>query len=203
MMRLHFIRAGLLLTLSAAPACAQSSASSDAKVVSGLQEALKIGAENTVNLTGRTDGYFGNPAIKIPMPDKLRPVERAMRAVGLGKRVDDFVLSMNRAAERAAPAARQIFWDTIAEMSFDDARKILTGGETAATDYFKSKTGDKLTAAFRPVVEGAMNEVGATRKYKEMIGQYQDIPFVKNVTVDIDEYVVAKALHGLFHVLGE
>ncbi len=204
-----------MLALSAVPAGAQveqifkglgsgqPGSPSNAKVVSGLKEALQIGAENTVNLTGRTDGYFGNPAIKIPMPDKLRTVERGMRAVGFGSQVDEFVLSMNRAAERAAPFAKQIFWDAITEMSFDDARKILSGSDTAATDYFKSRTSDKLATAFRPVVESSMNEVGATRKYKEMIGQYKDIPFVKNVTVDIDKYVVTKALDGLFHVLGD
>ena len=202
-MILRLIMAGLMLALSAVTASAQSGAGSDARVVSGLKEALRIGAENAVNLTGKTDGYFGNPAIRIVMPSELRAVETAMRAVGFGSQVDEFVLSMNRAAERAAPSAKRIFWDAIAEMSFDDARKILSGSDTAATEYFRSKSSDKLAAAFRPVVESAMNEVGATRKYKEMIGRYQDIPFVKHVSVDIDRYVVTKALDGLFHVLGE
>ena len=199
---------------TALPACAQlenifkgsatgQPAGSDAQAASGLKEALRLGTENAVNLTGKTDGYFGNPAIKIPMPDKLRPVERAMRGVGMGSRVDEFVLSLNRAAERAAPAAKQIFWDAITEITFDDARKLLGGSDTAATEYFKAKTSDKLAAAFRPVVETTMNEAGATKKYKEMVGRYQSIPFVKNVTVDIDEYVVGKALDGLFHFLGD
>ena len=213
-MRIYAIIAGALFFLSCgagqslfgqgakAPGSASQSAS-DAKTGSGLKEALRIGTENAVNLTGKTDGYFGNPAIKIPMPDKLRTVERAMRAIGMGARVDEFVLSLNRAAERAAPAAKQIFWGAITEMTFDDARKLLGGDDTAATEYFKAKTSDKLAAAFRPEVETAMNEAGATKKYKEMVGRYQSIPFVKNVTVDIDEYVVGKALDGLFHVLGE
>ena len=206
----------VLLLLSAAPASAQieqifkgpgaggqQGGPSDAKVASGLKEALRIGTENTVNVTGRTDGYFGNPAIKILMPEKLRTLEKAMRAVGFGARVDEFVLSMNRAAERAAPSAKQIFWDAITEMSFDDSRKILSSSDTAATDYCKSKTTDKLAAAFRPIMESAMNEAGATKKYKELVGRYQSIPFVKNIIVDIDQYVVTKALDGLFHVLGE
>ncbi|OGQ78195.1 MAG: hypothetical protein A3F90_07725 [Deltaproteobacteria bacterium RIFCSPLOWO2_12_FULL_60_19] len=203
-----------MFLLGPVPACAQlenlfkgsalgQPTASDAKAASGLKEALRIGTENAVNLTGKTDGYFGNPAIKIPMPDKLRPVERAMRGIGMGSRVDEFVLSLNRAAERAAPAAKQIFWDAVTEITFDDARKIVAGSDTAATEYFKAKTSDKLAAAFRPVVETAMNEAGATKKYKEMVGRYQSIPFVKHVTVDIDEYVVGKALDGLFHVLGE
>ncbi len=181
----------------------QTSGLSDAKIGSGLKEALKIGAENTVNLTGKTDGYFLNQAIKILMPEKLRTLEKGLRAVGYGPKVDEFVLSMNRSAEKAAPAAKQIFWDAIGEMTFEDVRKIWSGNETAATDYFKGKTTDKLTEAFRPVVEKTMNEVGVTRQYKELVGRYESIPFVKKETFDIDGYVVSKALDGLFHVLGE
>jgi hypothetical protein len=181
----------------------QQSELSDVKIGSGLKEALKVGTENTVNLTGKLDGYFLSQAIKILMPEKLRNFEKGLRAVGYGPQVDEFVLSMNRAAEQAAPFAKQIFWDAIGEMTFQDARKILSGQETAATDYFKSKTTDKLTVAFRPVVDNAMNEVGVTRQYKELVGRFQAIPFVKSESFDIDHYVVTKALDGLFHVLGE
>lgn len=176
---------------------------SDAKIGSGLKEALKIGTENTANLTGKTDGYFLNQAIKILMPEKLRTLEKGLKAVGYGSQVDEFVLSMNRAAERAAPFAKQIFWDAIGEMTFEDARKILSGHETAATDYFKGKTTDKLTVVFKPIVDKAMDEVGVTHQYKELVGRFQAIPFVKSETFDIDQYVVTKALDGLFHVLGE
>jgi hypothetical protein len=176
---------------------------SDAKIGSGLKEALKIGTENAVGLTGKTDGYFLNQAIKILMPEKLRTVEKGLRAVGYGSQVDELVLGMNRAAEQAAPAAKDIFWNAIGEMTFEDVRKIWSGNETAATDYFKGKTTDRLTAAFRPVVDKAMNEVGVTRQYKELVGKYESIPFVKKETFDIDGYVVTKALDGLFHVVGE
>ncbi len=176
---------------------------SDAKIGEGLKEALKVGTENTVNLTGKTDGFFLNQAIKILMPEKLRTLEKGLRAVGYGPQVDEFVLSMNRAAERAAPFAKQIFWDAIGEMTFEDVRKIYSGNETAATDYFKGKTSDKLTVIFKPIVDRAMNEVGVTRQYKELVGRYESIPFVKKETFDIDQYVVTKALDGLFHVLGE
>ncbi|MGA2464232.1 MAG: DUF4197 domain-containing protein [Thermodesulfobacteriota bacterium] len=181
----------------------QQSELSDVKIGSGLKEALKVGTENTVNLTGKLDGYFLNQAIKILMPEKLRNLEKGLTAVGYGPQVDEFVLSMNRAAEQAAPFAKQIFWDAVGEMTFQDARKILSGHETAATDYFKSRTTDKLTVAFRPVVDQAMNEVGVTRQYKELVGRFQTIPFVKSESFDIDHYVVTKALDGLFHVLGE
>jgi hypothetical protein len=176
---------------------------SEAKIGSGLKEALKIGTENAVKLTGKTDGYFLNQAIKILMPEKLKKVEQGLRLVGYGPQVDEFVLSMNRAAERAAPAAKGIFWDAIGEMTIGDAQKILSGHETAATDYFKAKTTDKLTEAFKPVVDKAMNEVGVTRQYKELVGRYQAIPFVKSESFDIDRYVVTKALDGLFYTVGE
>ncbi|HEV8342885.1 MAG TPA: DUF4197 domain-containing protein [Candidatus Binatia bacterium] len=176
---------------------------SDVKIGSGLKEALQVGTENAVKLTGRTDGYFKNQAIKILMPERLRTLEKGLRAVGYGPQIDEFVLSMNRAAERAAPAAKQIFWDAIGEMTFDDARKILNGGDTAATDYFKVKTTDKLTTAFRPTVEKTMNEYNVTRQYKELVGRYQAIPLVKSETFDIDSYVVRKSLDGLFYTVGQ
>lgn len=164
---------------------------------------MQIGTERAVNITGRADGYFRNAAIKILMPESLQMVEKGLRAVGYGPQVDEFVLSMHRAAERAAPAAKPIFWDAITSMSIDDARKILGGGPTSATKYFRAKTTDKLTAAFRPTVAQAMNEVGVTRQYKELVGRYQGIPFAKSLTFDLDGYVVNKALAGLFYMVGE
>ena len=175
----------------------------DAKIGAGLKEALQVGTQNAVNFTGRLDGYFLNEAIKILLPDNLKSLERGLRAVGYGSQVDEFVLSMNRAAEQAAPGAKQIFWDAIGEMTFDDARKIWNGSETAATDYFKGKTTDKLSAAFRPVVESAMNEVGVTRKYKELVTLAKAIPFLRLESLDMDQYVVGKALDGLFHVVAD
>ena len=176
---------------------------SEAKIGSGLKEALKIGTGNAVNLTGRLDGYFMNEAIKILMPEKLKTMEKGLRAIGYGPKVDEFILSMNRAAERAAPGARKIFWDAIGEMTFDDARKILAGSNTAATEYFKAKTTDKLTVAFKPIVNQATNEVGVTRQYKELVGKFQTIPFMKSESFDLDQYVVTKGLDGLFYMVGE
>ena len=176
---------------------------SDSKIASGLKEALQVGANNAVKLTGKPDGYFGNAAIKILLPKNLRPLETGLRAMGYGPKVDGFVLSMNRAAESAAPAAKKIFWDAILSMSFDDARKILSGGDTAATDYFKRKTTDQLTAAFRPVVEKTMDQNSVTQQYKQLAGQAQTIPFMKSQNLDITNYVVSQALNGLFYMLGQ
>ena len=175
----------------------------DEKIASGLKEALQVASGKAVDLTGATDGYFKNQAIKILMPEQLRSLESGLRTVGLGSQVDSFVLNMNRAAERAAPAARQIFGDAVGEMTIDDGRKILNGGDTAATDYFKTKTSGRLTQAFRPVIERSMNEVDLTRQYKELVGLAQGIPFLKTENVDLDRYVTGKALGGLFQVVGE
>ena len=175
----------------------------DARIAEGLKEALRVGTENAVGLTGRVDGYFANQAIKILMPQRLKSLEQGLRLIGQGERVDELVLGMNRAAERAAPAARGIFVDAIGEMGIDDARKILSGPDTAATDYFKGKTTPKLTAAFQPVVERSMNEVGVARQYKDLLAQAQAIPFFRTEDYDLNRYVVGKSLDGLFHVVGE
>jgi hypothetical protein len=186
-----------LVSLAVSPARAQGWDLAD-----GLKEALRVGTDNAVRSTGRVDGFFRNAAIKILMPKQLRAVERGLRAVGQDAIVDEFVLGMNRAAEKAAPFAREIFVDAIMEMTFDDARRIFTGGDTAATDYFRRKTEDRLARAFRPVVEDAMDDVGVTRQYKEIVGGYAGLA-LGGEAVDIDGYVVSKALDGIFHVLGE
>ncbi len=175
----------------------------ETKIAQGLKEALRVGTENAVALTGRLDGYLANQAIKILMPPELSRLESGLRAIGLGAKVDEFVVSMNRAAEQAAPQARQIFVDAITGMSFADARRILGGGDTAATDYFRDTTTDRLTTAFRPVVEQKLGEVGVTRQYKDLFGRARTLPFLNVEGYDIDTYVVGKSLDGLFHVLGE
>ncbi len=176
---------------------------SDEKIVLGLKEALQIGTGTAVTGVGRMDGYFKDAIIKILMPKKLQTIEKGLRMVGYGPKVDEFVLSMNRAAEKAAPQAKSIFIGAIKEMTFDDARKILTGGDTAATTFFKEKTTGKLSTAFRPIVSKAMDEVGATKQYKDLIGRYQAIPFAKSQALDIDDYVTGKAIDGLFYYVGE
>ena len=176
---------------------------SDAKIGAGLKEALQVATEKTVGLTGKTDGYFANQAIKILMPEKLRNFESGLRAVGYGGQLDELVLGMNRAAERAAPQAKQIFFDAIGDMSFDDARKLLNGGDHAATEYFRGKTTPRLTTAFRPVVERSMNQVGVSRQYNDLVGRFDSIPFAKSQAFDLDGYVVDKGLGGLFTVLGD
>jgi hypothetical protein len=217
-MRRVFLLLPVFVLLFAPPALAQldtilkevetysrsgSGATGDAKIGAGLKQALQVGTENAVKLTGKTDGYFGNQAIKILMPERLKTVEKGLRTAGYGGEVDKLVLSMNRAAERAAPEAKQIFWDAIGKMTIDDAQRILKGTPTAATDYFKDKTSASLTLAFRPIVDKAMDEVGTARQYNELLGQAKAIPFLKTESYDLDRYVVGKALDGLFRVVGD
>ncbi len=175
----------------------------DDKIISGLKEALIVGTENTVKLTGNADGFLKNEAIKILLPEKLQSMDKALRLAGFGSQVDELVVSMNRAAEQAAPLAKPIFKDAVTNMSFDDAKKILDGGDTAATDYFQGKTRDQLATAFKPEVEKTMSQVGVTTQYKKLVGQYTMLPFVKVPAFDLDNYVVGKSLDGLFHTLAQ
>ena len=177
---------------------------SDTKIGEGLKEALKIGIQNAVQKTGRVDGYYKNEAIKISIPDKLKTLEEGLRFIGMGKYLDDLVLSMNRSAEKAAPLASGIFIDAIFDMSIDDAQKLLNGSDTAATDYLKAKVSLKLKDAFRPIIKKSLEENQVVKKYNEVMGQYQGIPFAKKMPMfDPQEYVLNKALDGLFYVLGQ
>lgn len=192
---------GVLDRLTKKPSMADGM--SDEKIGSGLKEALEVGAANTVAVTGKPDGFYKNEAIKILLPEKLKTAEKALRAAGMGAKIDEFELSMNRAAEQAAPEAKAIFLSAIKNMTLTDVRGILTGGNTAATQYFKSKTSASLTTAFRPIVKQATDATGVTRQYKQLTGSIPQLPFMKKESFDIDEYVVGKSLDGLFYVLGE
>ena len=207
----------LLLALSVAqPAWAQfdrvlkelggitgGSGLNDAKIGSGLQEALKVGTENATQQTGSIDGFLLNKAIKILMPKPLQSMEQPLRLVGYGPQIDEFIVGMNRAAEKAAPFAKDIFWSAIGEMTFDDARKILNGSDTAATDYFKSKTTKKLQTAFLPSVTDVMNQVGVNQQYNALVGKYKDVPFSKSIAFDVNQYVTEKTIDGIFFVVAQ
>src|SRR5947209_6300179 len=142
---------------------------SNDKIVAGLKEALTVSTRNAVASTGRRDGFLKNEAIKIVLPDKLRRVGSGMRLIGMGSQVDSLEVGMNRAAEQAAPAAKQIFINAVTHMSFADARQILSGGDTAATEYFKRQSSDQLTEAFAPIVQQAMENVGVVRQYNQLM----------------------------------
>ncbi len=176
---------------------------SESKIIQGLKEALQIGTENAVKLVSQKDGYLNNPKIRIPLPDKVQKVKKALRAVGYGQKVDEFEHSMNRAAEQAAPEAKSVFLDAIKAMSFTDAKKILNGQDNEATFYFKDKTSERLHETFKPIVSNSMSNVGATSRFKDMNAQLSAIPFANTLSFDLDKYVTDKALDGLFLMVEE
>jgi hypothetical protein len=176
---------------------------SEDSIISGLKEALQIGVGKAIDYSSKADGYLGNPQIKIPMPEKIQNVADMLGNIGLQKPVDDFVLSMNRAAEAASPQAKDILLSAVQNMTFDDAKNVLNGGDTAATDYLKEKTYNDISGAFKPIVSDTVNQVGVTSKYKEMMGRFSDIPFASAQSLDLDSYVTDKAISGLFVMLAE
>ena len=173
------------------------------KTVSGLKEALSVGTGNAVSLLSKNGGYSGSDLTKILMPEKIQKVADMLKKVGMGSQVDTFVATMNQAAEKAAPQAKEFFMGAIRDMNFDDAKKILDGGDTAATDFLNSKTYDKIYAAFKPTVSSSLDQVGATKAYKDMMQSFTSIPLMSAQSLDLDHYVSEQALKGLFLRVGE
>jgi hypothetical protein len=173
-------------------------------VAAGLKEALIVGTGNAVQTLSKSNGYLGDAAVKILLPQKLQTAAVVLEKAGYQKEVNDLILSMNRAAEQAAPKARPIFEDAVKKMTIEDAQKILKGSNTAATDYFKAKTTPQLTDAFKPVIADSMNQVGVTRSYKALTDRYTSmVPFGKMDSLDLDGYVTGKSLDGLFLKVGQ
>jgi hypothetical protein len=176
---------------------------SESEIVEGLKQALEIGTTKAVDLVSKPGGYYNNPEIKIPLPASVQKAEKLLRSVGFGSKVDAFELSMNKAAERAAPEAKSIFWDAIKKMKIDDAKKILNGREDEATLYFQDKTSARLQEIFKPIVKESMGEVGVTRTYQDLNAKVEKIPFADSLSLDLDKYVTDGALNGLFQMLAE
>ncbi len=176
---------------------------SNDEIIQGLKEALQVGTEKAVALVSKPDGYYQNPDIKIPLPESVQKAEKLLRAAGYGEKLDNFDLSMNRAAERAAPQAKSIFGDAIKQMTFDDAKKILNGRDNEATLYFEDKTSGRLQEAFKPIVKDAMGEVGVTKSFQDLNAKAESMPFGKSLSFDLDQYVTDGALKGLFKMLAE
>jgi len=178
--------------------------SGETKIDLGLKEALKVGIKNSIKALGKNNGYFANSSVRIMLPEEIRKTESILRGVGLGPQLDEFTLSMNRAAEKAAPLAADIFADAIVDISFADAMKILRGGNTAATDYLREKTYDKLLALYKPTVRKTMNEYKVTQQYDLIAGKARKLPRIGHaVNLDIDHYVSCKALDGLFLMVAQ
>jgi len=178
-----------------------TSSLTNTEVVNGLKEALTKGAEITGNKLSLPDGFFGNQALKILMPAEAKQVEQTLRNMGMGRQVDNAILTMNRAAEDAAKSAAPVFIDAIKGMSITDAMNILKGTDTAATAYLHGKTVSPLTEAFRPVIESSLKKVDATRYWKSVFTTYNMVS-VNKINPDLTAYVTERALAGLFLQLG-
>ncbi len=167
-------------------------------MAAGLREALRVGSERVVSQVGAADGFNLDPEIHIPLPGPYRQVQSALKNVGLSELADDVELKLNRAAEAAAPEARDLFVQAIGEMTLDDAKRIYDGPDDAATQYFKGKMSAPLSDKMAPIVDRSLAEVGALASVDRMMASYQSIPFVPDVKSDLRAYVVEKALDGIF-----
>lgn len=203
-----FSQGGLLKKASsvlnkATSATGKTSLSND-DIVAGLKEALSVGAKNSANKLSAVDGFFANAAIKVLMPPEAQKVEKTLRAAGMGKLVDNAILSMNRAAEDASKSAAPIFVNAITSMSISDALNILKGSDTAATGYLRGKTVAALTSAFRPVIDTALQKTSATSYWKTVFDAYNKLPTTFNkINPDLAGYVTEKSLSGMFYQVAQ
>jgi hypothetical protein len=194
---------GAAVMLCAGPALGQLDRITNKEALAGLKAALEKGSLAAVAALGRPDGFLGNPAVRIPLPDSLTRAESLMRRVGMGRYADELALSMNRAAEAAVPEARQLFVDSVRKMTVQDAKGILAGGETAGTEYFQKATKDQLHQRFLPIVKKATEKVGLAQRYNEYAEKGATLGLIKKEQSNLDEYVTQKALDGLYLMLAE
>ena len=191
------------IVLSAVATAASLPGISEADAVAGLKTALEKGTQAAVAKLGRTDGFLGNQLVRIALPESAQRAERMMRRVGMGKYADELIVTMNRAAEAAVPEARSLFVQSVRKMTLHDAKGILTGGDTAATDYFRRATREPLHQRFLPIVRGATAKVQLARAYDRYAGKAAAVGLMREQDTDLDEYVTQKALDGLFLMVAE
>ena len=168
-----------------------------------LKAALEKGSTAAVANLGKVDGFLGNPQVKIPLPDSAQRAEHAMRRIGMGKYADELIVTMNRAAEQAVPQARTVFVDSVKKMSVQDAKTILTGGDTAGTEYFRRTTRTELHKRFLPIVEKSTAKVQLAQKYEQFADKAVSVGMLKKEDADLDAYVTEKALDGLYLMMAE
>lgn len=201
MQRAAFLLTGVLFMLPALSAGIADLSNQDA--VSGLKDALAQGSSAAVGKLGVANGFLGSPQVKIPLPDALKRVEGALRLLGMRKQTDELVTAMNRAAEQAVPEATALLVGAIKSMSVQDAKGILTGGDTAATEYFRRTTSAQLTKTFLPIVTEATHKVGLAERYNDIAGRGAHLGLVNAEQARIENYVTQKALDGLFFMIAE
>ncbi len=197
-----FIALFLLVTLSPARAAGLDAISAD-ESGGALRQALSQGATAAVASLGRPDGFLGNPKVKIPLPESLQKAEKLMRKLGMGKRADELITTMNRAAEAAVPEARELLLNAVRQMTLQDAKAILTGGDDSVTQYFKRTTSEPLTVKFLPIVRQATERVELAKKYNRYAKQASKLGLLDEKDASLEDYVTQKALDGLFLMIAE
>jgi len=199
MMRL--LIAAILVWSAAAHAQLEHITRQDA--TAALKAALEKGSVAAAANLGRVDGFLGNPKVKIPLPESAQRAEHMLRRVGMGKYADELIVTLNRAAEQAVPEAKAVFVDSVKKMSVQDAKGILTGGDTAGTQYFQRTTRDQLQKRFRPIVEKATARVQLAQKYDQYADKAVTVGMLKKEDANLDEYVTQKALDGPYLMVAE
>ena len=195
--------AAAALALWSAAGLAQLSQITRAEATSGLRAALEKGSQAAVASLGRPDGFLGNAQVRIPLPESAQRAEKLMRRFGAGKYADELIVTMNRAAEAAVPEARALFIESVRKMSVQDAKAILTGGDTAGTDYFRRTTRAQLHQRFLPVVQKATARVELAQKYEQYADKASAVGLLNKEDADLDDYVTRKALDGLYFMVAE
>lgn len=196
--------AGMMLALWLGIAQALSLADlSGQEAGGGIKEALTQGATRAVDLLGRPDGFLANPKVKIPLPGYLEQAEGLMRAMGMGKQADELIMAMNRAAEAAVPEAKKLLVEAVKQMSVEDAKAILTGGDDAATRYFRQKTQGPLTEKFLPIVKKSIDKVKLKESYENFAKKGAKFGLVKEKDTHLENYVTEKTLDGLYRMIAE
>jgi hypothetical protein len=173
------------------------------EIIRGLKDALSVGSKNASSSASKADGYFKNPAIKIPFPPEAKNIESKVRALGMNKQVDEFVMTINRAAEEAAKEAAPIFLNAITSMTITDGVGILKGNDSAATAYLKRTTSSQLHDKFKPVIKSATQKVDVTKYWNPIITTYNKVPLVTKMNPDLEEYITQRALSGLFLLVAQ
>ena len=170
---------------------------------SGIKDALSQAGAKAIGELGVTNGFLNNEKVKIPLPDALQRIQSGLRLIGMQGQADELVNAMNHAAEQAVPEARALLTDAVKKMSVQDAKDVLTGGDTAATDYFQKTTRSQLAAKFLPIVTNATRNVGLAEKYNAVASRASQMGLVDAKDANVEEYVTQKALDGLFLMMGE
>ena len=176
---------------------------SETDAAAGVRAALQKGAVSAVGLLGRTDGFLGNPKVRIPLPGFLEDAAKLLKATGQGRRVDELITAMNRAAEAAVPEAKPLLINAVKSMSVEDARKVITGGDDSVTKFFAGKTREPLSVKFLPIVTRATEKVSLAGKYTAVAGKAMGLGLVKKEEANVQQYVTGKALDGLYLMIGE